>query len=250
MKIFYLSIILTALLSLDCSGQNEFNFDKVEIVVNDAIKDSAFPGAVVLISKDGTIYFHKAFGHYTYDSDSKETNINSIYDLASLTKVIATTTAAMICIDRHLFNLEDKVSDFIPEFTPNNKENIAVKNLLLHNSGLPAWKKFWGVYDRPEEILSDIYTSELEYSTGTKTFYSDLGIITLAKIIEKVSGKSFSDFCKEGIFIPLEMSDTYFNPSDSLKYRTAPTEQDNYWRKRLLIGEVHDETASLLNGVA
>jgi len=251
MKLFVIFSFLASFWLSNCFSQNTSpDFNEVEKVVNDAIKDSAFPGAAVLISKDGTIYFYKAFGNYTYHKDSKEVTINTIYDLASLTKVLATTTAAMICIDRNLFKLDDKVSKYIPEFSSNKKENVTIKNLLLHNSGLPAWKKFWGVYDNPEDILNTIYNSELEYETGTKTIYSDLGLITLGKIIEKVSGKSLSDFCKEEIFIPLEMNDTYFNPPDSLKYRIAPTEIDNYWRKRLLIGEVHDETSALLKGVA
>ena len=251
MKLFVIFSFLASFWLSNCFSQNTSpDFNEVEKVVNDAIKDSAFPGAAVLISKDGTIYFYKAFGNYTYHKDSKEVTINTIYDLASLTKVLATTTAAMICIDRNLFKLDDKVSKYIPEFSSNKKENVTIKNLLLHNSGLPAWKKFWGVYDNPEDILNTIYNSELEYETGTKTIYSDLGLITLGKIIEKVSGKSLSDFCKEEIFVPLEMNDTYFNPPDSLKYRIAPTEFDNYWRKRLLVGEVHDETSALLKGVA
>jgi len=251
MKLFVIFSFMASFWLSNCFSQNTSpDFNEVEKVVNDAIKDSAFPGAAVLISKDGTIYFYKAFGNYTYHKDSKEVTINTIYDLASLTKVLATTTAAMICIDRNLFKLDDKVSKYIPEFSSNKKENVTIKNLLLHNSGLPAWKKFWEVYDNPEDILNTIYNSELEYETGTKTIYSDLGLITLGKIIEKVSGKSLSDFCKEEIFIPLEMNDTYFNPPDSIKYRIAPTEFDNYWRKRLLIGEVHDEASALLKGVA
>ena len=251
MKLFVIFSFLASFWLSNCFSQNTSpDFSEVEKVVNDAIKDSAFPGAAVLISKDGTIYFYKAFGNYTYHKDSKEVTINTIYDLASLTKVIATTTAAMICIDRYLLKLDDKVSKYIPEFSSNKKENVTIKNLLLHNSGLPSWKKFWGVYDNPEDIFNTIYNSELEYETGTKTIYSDLGLITLGKIIEKVSGKSLSDFCKEEIFVPLEMNDTYFNPPDSLKYRIAPTEFDNYWRKRLLIGEVHDEASALLKGVA
>lgn len=251
MKLLVKSSFIFSFLISNCFGQNtSFNFSKVERTVTNAIKDSAFPGAVVLISKDGEIQFHKAFGTYTYDKGSKKVTTKTIYDLASLTKVIATTTAAMICVDRNLFDLNDKIIKFIPEFASNNKMNITIKNLLIHNSGLPAWKKFWEVYDNPKEILSDIYNSKLEYEIGTKTVYSDLGIITLGKIIEKVSGKSLDLFCTEEIFSPLGMKDTYFNPPDSLKYKIAPTELDNYWRKRLIVGEVHDETSSLLKGVA
>ena len=247
---FKILFLFPFLLSTDYSQNNSYNFSGVEKVVTDAIKDSAFPGAVVLVSKDGEIQFQKAFGNFTYDKNSTEVTTKTIYDLASLTKVIATTTAAMICYDRNLFSLDDKVCKYIPEFSSNNKENITIKNLLLHNTGLPAWKKFWGVYDKPEDVLNDIYDSKLEYETGTKTVYSDLGIIVLGKIIEKVTGQTLDIFCKEEIFEPLGMNDTYYNPPDTLKYRIAPTEVDSYWRKRLIVGEVHDETASLLNGVS
>lgn len=231
-------------------GQNNYTFSEVETIINNAIEDYAFPGAVVLVSKDGNVVFNKAFGNFTYDKNSKPVTTETIYDLASLTKVIAATTAAMICVDRNLFSLDDKVSKFIPEFAANNKKNISIKNLLLHNSGLPSWKKFWGVYDKPEEILNDIYSTKLDYETGIKTAYSDLGIIVLGKVIEKVSGKTLDLFCKEEIFIPIGMNDSYFNPPDSLKYKIAPTEIDNYWRKKLIKGEVHDETAFLLKGIA
>ncbi len=250
MKFISAILIVFIILSSGCYGQNNYDFSEVKKVINNAVKDSAFPGAVVLISKDGNIKYQKAFGHYTYDEDSREVTLNTIYDLASLTKVIATTTATMICIDKNLFSIEDKVSKYIPEFASNGKEDVQIKNLLLHNSGLPAWKKFYALYDNPEDVLKDIYNCKIEYEPGTKTVYSDLGMITMGKIIEKVSGKTLKDFCIDEIFIPLEMNDTYFNPPDSLKERIAPTELDDYWRKRLIIGEVHDETAALLKGVS
>jgi CubicO group peptidase (beta-lactamase class C family) len=251
MKLLIKFTFLFPLLLSNCFSQNaSHNFINVERIVTEAIKDSAFPGAVLLISKDRNIQFHKAFGYYTYDKNSKEVSTETIYDLASLTKVIATTTAVMLCVDKNLFSLDDYVAKYIPEFSSNNKENITIRNLLLHNSGLPAWKKFWEIYDNPKEVLNDIYGSKPEFEPSTKTVYSDLGIITLGKVIEKVTGKSLDLFCKEEIFPPLEMNNTYFNPPDSLKFKIAPTELDNYWRKRLLVGEVHDETSSLLKGVA
>lgn len=225
-------------------------FDDVEKLINRSIADSAFPGAVLLVWKQGKIIFEKPFGHLTYDDSSAKVETNTIYDLASLTKVIATTNAAMICIDRNLFSINDKVTEYIPSFSANGKEDITIRNLLMHNSGLPAFKKFYTIYNSPQKVLNDIYTSELVYKTGSKTIYSDLGMITLGKIIEKVTGKKLDVFCNEVIFKPLEMDDTYFNPPPALRYRIAPTELDRYWRNRLLIGEVHDETASLLNGVA
>ena len=225
-------------------------FSPVERLIRNSIKDSAFPGAVLLVWKDGKIIFEKPFGHLTYDDGSAEISTNTIFDLASLTKVLAATTAAMICADRKLFSINDKIAKYIPAFAQNGKENVTIKNLLMHNSGLPAYKKFYALYSDPQQVLDDIYSTKPAYPPGTKTIYSDLGMITLGKVIEKVTGKSLDVFCNEVIFKPLEMGDTYYNPPKLLRRRIAPTEFDHYWRHRLLTGEVHDETASLLNGVS
>lgn len=243
--------ILILILNLSLYSQsNEFQFNAVDKVINKAVEDKSFPGAVVLVWKDGKTIYEKAFGNYTYDSSSPKIKTNTLFDLASLTKVVATTTAAMICYDKKLFSLEDKVIKYIPKFGVNSKENITIKNLLLHNSGLPAWKKFYGRNLKYDDVIKEIYTSELEYKTGEKTVYSDLGIITLGKIIEKVTGKSLDIFCSDEIFKPLKMNATFYNPKDSLKKLCAPTETDNYWRMKTLQGEVHDETSAMLNGVA
>jgi CubicO group peptidase (beta-lactamase class C family) len=227
-----------------------YDFIEVEKVITDAISDSAFPGAVILVWKDAKTILEKPFGHFTYKQNSNKVKLNTIYDLASLTKVLATTTGAMICIDKKLFSLNDEVSKYIPSFASNGKVKVTIKNLLLHNSGLPAWKKYYGKNLSKEEILNDIYKSESEFEPGTKTLYSDLGMIVLGKVIEEVSKKSFDEFCNQEIFIPLKMNDTFFNPPDSIQNRIAPTEVDNYWRMKLIRGEVHDENSSLLGGVA
>jgi len=227
-----------------------YDFLEVEKVITDAISDSTFPGAVILIWKEGKTIFEKSFGHFTYEQNSTQVKLNTIYDLASLTKVLATTTGAMVCVDKKLFSLNDKVSRYIPTFALNGKEEITIKNLLLHNSGLAAWKKYYEKNLSKEEILNDIYKSQPEFEPGTKTLYSDLGMIVLGKVIEEVSNKSFDEFCNEEIFIPLKMNDTFFNPPDSLKDRIPPTENDNYWRMKLIKGEVHDENSSLLGGLA
>ncbi len=243
---------------LACRNQNydngisseKYDFSKVENIVDNAIEDSAFPGAVVLVEKNGKIIFEKAFGHFTYDKNSRPMTLNTLFDLASLTKVISTTNCAMICIDRGLFKLDDKVSKYIPQFAQNGKEQITIRNLLLHNSGLPAYKRYYEMYNNATDVINDIYSTKLEYPTGTKTVYSDLGIITLGKIIEKVTGMTLDKFAEKEIFNPLGMKNTMYNPPDSLKQFCAPTEYDNYWRHRQIQGEVHDETASMLGGVA
>lgn len=248
-QILILSFLI--LLSANLFAQNTaYNFADAEQVINKGIQDRVFPGAVVLIWKDGQIIYQNSFGKLTYEESSSLVKLNTIYDLASLTKVIATTTATMMCIDRGLLSLDDEVVKFIPEFGNYDKEKITIKNLLLHNSGLPAWKKFYGRNLSYSEVLFEIFNSPLEYKTSEKTIYSDLGIIILGKIIEKVTGKALDIFCNDEIFKPLKMNSTFFNPPDSLKKMCAPTEKDNYWRMKTLQGEVHDETSAMLTGVA
>jgi CubicO group peptidase (beta-lactamase class C family) len=256
MKSAYLILLLISI-TLYCTshdskmpGDDQFDFSEIDFLISAAIKDSAFPGAVVLIGNDKEIIYKKGYGNFTYDSTSTKVIDKTIYDIASLTKVIATTTAVMICVDKNLLMPDNPVSKYIPEFAQNDKEKITIKNLLLHNSGLPSWKKYYTSNLSAEEIINDIYNLKPEYQPGTKTLYSDLGFIVLGKLIEKVSGRTLDQFCYEEIFTPLEMQNTFFNPDDSLKYLIAPTEFDNYWRMKQIQGEVHDETASLLNGVA
>ncbi|NNG28156.1 MAG: beta-lactamase family protein, partial [Ignavibacteriaceae bacterium] len=216
-KIFLVAILLTLItLVAVCNNSSQDKpaqttvdeFSDIDSVIVQAIEDGAFPGAVVLVSKDGKLIYEKGFGHFTYDESSSEVGSNTTYDLASLTKVIATTTAAMICIDRNLFKLYDPVYKYIPEFSEIGKENILIKNLLLHNSGLPAWKKFYDENLDADEIIKNIYSTKPEYALGTKTVYSDLGIIVLGKLIETVAKKKLDQFCNDEIFIPLKMNNT------------------------------------------
>ncbi|MCH8325585.1 MAG: serine hydrolase [Bacteroidetes bacterium] len=247
---YIILVIATLNFNFILAQNSKYNFAKVDILVKQAIVDSVFPGAILLISKEGETIYEKAYGNFTYDKNSSKVKLNTIYDLASLTKIVATTTAAMICIDENLFHLNDNVTKYIPEFDNNEKEKITIKHLLLHNSGLPAYKRFYKFCSNADEVINDIFETKLVYKTGTKTVYSDLSMIVLQKVIEKVTGKTLDIFSKEKIFYPLNMKLTMFNPPDSIKNEIAPTELDDYWRHRLLRGEVHDETAFLLNGVS
>lgn len=225
-------------------------FKEADDLIEQGIRDSIAPGMTALVLKDGDVVYKKTAGKFTYDADATPVTDSSIYDLASVSKVIGTTTAVMICIDRKLFSLDDKVVKYLPQFGANGKKQITIRNLLVHNSGLPAFKKYYEFVKNGDELLKDIYNSELIYKTGTKTVYSDLGMITMQKIIEKVTGKRLDKFLQAEVFSKLGMTSTMYVPPASLKHRMVPTEIDNYWRKRLLIGEVHDEAASMLGGIA
>ncbi len=260
-KLTFIILFATSLGLTGCSSQQNIKFnDQVnypgniffiaDSLIENAISDSAFPGAVLLVSKGGKIVHEKAYGHFTYDRTSPEMNINTIFDLASVSKVVGTTTMAMMLIDKGKMNLDDKVIKFLPEFNNNGKENITIRNLLVHNSGLAAFKKYYDVYSKADEVVNDIMNLAPEQDPGSKYVYSDLGMITLQKVMEKISGKSLDKFLEENLFRPLEMNSTMYSPPIELKELCAPTEFDNFYRMRQLQGEVHDERAYMLNGIA
>ena len=165
--------------------EDKNKFDLVDSIINASIADSAFPSAVILIEKDGRIIHKKAFGYYTYDSTSGKVSVNTMYDLASLTKVIATTTATMICYDRGLFKLDDRVAEYLPKFGLNGKENVTIRNLLVHDSGLrpdiPSYKAFDSVKNKEQGVMDEIFNDTLIYPTGSKMVYSDLNFILMGK---------------------------------------------------------------------
>ena len=217
-----------------------------------AISDSAFPGAVVLAAHNGVVGFNKAFGTYEYDPYSRQVDVNTIYDLASVTKVIATTSAVMRLLDEGKVRLEDPVVKYVPQFGQMGKEKITLYNLMIHNSGLPAWRRFYDFCTTPQCVLDSVFATPLLYHTGDSTVYSDLGLITMMKVIEKVSGTTLNKFVDSVFFKPLGMNNTMYNPPKQLLNRIAPTEVDSFWQKTFVAvrGRVHDENAAVLGGVS
>ena len=245
-------ILISIVFFSACSSKIEkpYNFTEVNKIMEQAISDSVFPGAVLLFGIDNSFLYEKSFGHYTYNKTSTPVSLNSIFDLASVSKVVGTTSAAMILVDKGKLNLDEKVITYLPEFNNNGKDKITIRNLLLHNSGLPAFKKYYDEYSTAKEVINDIMNLKLIYETGSKYVYSDLGMITLQKVIEKISGTTLDKFLKKELFEPLGMNRTMYNPPKEMKNECVPTEIDTFYRMRLLQGEVHDERAYLLNGVA
>lgn len=246
----YLFIVLLTAFGSLYSQQKNYDFSAIDAIIDDAVRNRDFPSAVLLIGDSNNIIYQNAYGRLTYEDDAKATTMNTLYDLASVTKVIAATSAIMKLYDDGKLDLDAPVAQYIPQFAVNGKGDITVKNLLLHNSGLIAWTPFYTMYSTAEEVRNAIYTCSKDYETGTKTVYSDYNAVLLGDIIEKVSNIRIDKYCKEFIFLPLSMTDTDYLIPVSQDYRIAPTEYDTYWRNELLRGYVHDETAALLEGIS
>ncbi len=227
-----------------------YDFGKIDSLIENSILKRYFPGTQLIIGTSGNILYEKYYGRFTYEQDSRAVDSYSIYDLASVTKAVATTSAIMKLYDENRLKLDDRVSDYIPEFASNDKGNITILNLLLHNSGLKAWIPFYKTCKCKEDVLKAICELPLEYKTGSACLYSDINFILLGIIAERITGASLADFCRDSIFYPLGMEVTGFTPPERLKEFTAPTEYDSNWRHRQLCGEVHDEAASLTGGVS
>ena len=260
------------------------DLSKIDDLVNENIKNGTFPGGVVLVAKDGKIVYEKAFGDsQKYDMGKelekpRKTSVETIYDLASVTKVMATTQAIMKLSYEGKLDVNDKVIKHIPEFGKNGKENVKIKDLLTHTSGLTPWKPTFYYASTPEEELKFICDLPLEYETGTDRKYSDFSFMTLGFIVEAVAGEKLDEYVENEIYKPLGMDDTMYvplNKNASLKDRIAATswgnpyeykmvDDDNFgyvceeeaedfkgWRDYTLIGEVNDGNAWYANkGVA
>ena len=227
--------------------------DQAVIVVKQFIKAGATPGAAVLVGRHDRIVLDRGLGHLSYRDDAPPVTSETIYDLASLTKVLVTTTLAMLYYERGLLDLDGPVKDYIAEFHGGDKDQVRIKDLLAHCSGLVWWadlhKRFEG--KTPDETkvkyLQAICEMPLNYPPRTRAVYSDLGFILLGEILERIGKEQLDTLAKTCIFEPLGMSETTFRPrfSDNI----APTEEDE-WRGRTVQGEVHDENAHAMGGVA
>lgn len=233
-------------------GFDPIALQKVDTIITQAIADSAFPGAVLLVAKDGVVVHEQAYGRMTYHPTAVPLTTDAIFDLASVTKVIATTSAVMRLVDEKKISLSDPVVKYIPEFGQQGKDKITLYNLMVHNSGLQAWRKYYEICDSPQCVLDSIFAAPLVYTTGDSTIYSDLGLITMGKIIERVTKTSLDKYVDSVFFKPLGMKNTMYNPPSSLWHRVVPTEIDSFWKKtyKAVKGRVHDENAATLGGVS
>ena len=221
-------------------------------VLQEAIAAKAFPGASVAVTRSGKIVVLKALGRHTYDPASPAITAESIFDLASVSKVAATTTMAMVLYERGLLDLELPIVGVLPAFASEDRrrDQITVRMLLAHSSGLPAYERLFLRAHTRDELLREALAVPLKHDPGAHAEYSDIGFITLGLVLERIADESLDAFCAREVFSPLGMLHTAFNPPAGWKSNIPPTADDRTFRKRLIKGEVQDENASILGGVA
>ena len=225
-------------------------------VLVEAVRSSFFPGGVAVVGRGGKLVSEWALGHLDYGDESPPASVDTIYDVASLTKVVVTATLAMILCEGGKLRLDARVRECLPEFAGDEKEGATVADLLSHSSGILWWKDFyrsvqedWSIAEVKKWYVKEICLLPLDYPTRTKSVYSDLGTILLGEILERAAGRPLDEMARDEVFEPLGMGHTWFKPPPSLKDRIAPTGRSS-WRDRFLVGEVHDDNAFAMGGVA
>ncbi len=261
------------------AGFTRHGLAKLGSVVNYWIADSAFPGAQLVVAKNGLVAVDKAYGTFDYDPLSRKVKLNTMFDLASLTKVMATTQAAMRLYGEGKLDLNAPVAKYIPQFGVNGKEKVTIKNLMVHDSGLPPdppyhlWHtaaipdtqlhrlllhpmdfimpdSFGSNWDTAHQAMWDsLYATPLVYPTGTKESYSDINFLILGKVIEKITGMPLNDYLEKNFYQPLGMTHTMFTPPLSLTQECITEEYDSV-AHQYIQGYVHDENSRSLGGVA
>ena len=231
-------------------GMSSSRLSAIERVIERGIKAGGYPGASVVVGRKGAAVFEKGFGKLSWSESSTAVDAQrTIYDVASLTKVVGTTTAIMILFDEKKIGLDDPVVNYIPTFGGGDKDKVTIRQLLTHTSALPAGRDIWRIAQTPLEARALVLSTPLEGRPGAQYIYSDLGADVLGLIVEVVAGEPLDKFLTRRVFEPLGMNETMFRPADSLRSRIAPTEVTPP-RGYPLRGEVHDENAYALGGVA
>lgn len=220
----------------------------VDRAITAGIQRGVFPGAVVVIGTRDTILYARGFGHFTWSSTSAVPDPRtSLYDLASLTKVVATTPAIMLLVERGQMSLDGRVSGYLPDFSGAGKDAVTVRNLLAHNSGLRAFLRLDTLARDAKGARQVVMREPLRWKTGTHVEYSDLNAMLLGWIVERISGTSLDSFVSQNVFKALGLSETRFRPPKRIWSRVAPT---GLWRGTSIAGTVNDQNAARLGGVA
>jgi uncharacterized protein YbbC (DUF1343 family)/CubicO group peptidase (beta-lactamase class C family) len=223
-------------------------FGLLDAIVQDAIRDGQMPGAVLLVGHEGQVVYRRAFGNRSLEPRREAMTVDTIFDLASLTKVVATTTAVMQLVEHGMVRLNDPVEKYIPEFAQNDKEDITVRELLIHHSGLTEDLDLTQPWEGREAAFRMAFAEKPVYPPGSRFLYSDINFITLGALVERVTDTTLDAYCAKNIFAPLSMAHTRFLPPVAWRAEIAPTQYDEH--EKMLRGIVHDPTSRRMGGVA
>ncbi len=237
------------------SSGNSNRFAAAIRVLEEAIAARAFPGCAFGVLAGSEVVLEGALGRFTYEEHAPQVTAETVFDVASLTKVVATTAAVMLLVQRGLLQLDMHVDALLPEFVSHRAagdpaHTVTLRNLLAHNSGLPGYVEFFRTASTSEELLSACFQLPLEAAPGTRAEYSDPGFILLGKALEVVTCEDLAPWTKREIFAPLGMNATGFCPTSAARPAIPPTEEDAAFRRRRIQGEVQDENAWILKGIA
>ncbi len=222
---------------------------RLDSVIKAAIADHATPGATIAVARRGKLLLLKGYGRTDWARGAPRTTDSTMYDMASLTKVVATTTAAMILEEEGQLNLDRTVASYLPEYDVPDKRTITLRMLLTHASGIRSNFPLWKEANGREQYFAGMVTYPLVREPGSAVEYTDWNMVLMQFIIERVTGQTLDQFVQTRVFGPLGMRDTQYNPPELLKPRIAPTETEDF-RGGQVWGVVHDETAWVLGGVS
>ncbi len=228
-------------------GMSSAHLAHIDTVVAEGLKIGRMPGCVVLIGRQGRIVFEQAYGQRAILPEAEAMTVDTVFDMASITKPVATATSIMLLIERGDLRLRDKVSYYIPEFAKNGKQDVTVYQLLTHQSGFIPDNADLDYQQGPDTAFQKIFALTPQSPPGTKFIYSDVGFIVLGELVKRLSGQNVHEFSREHIFQPLGLHETTYLPPKELFPRVAPTEQR---KGKWLRGQVHDPRADYLGGIA
>ena len=228
-------------------GMSATRLSKIDVAVAEGLRREWMPGCVVMVGHQGKIVFHKAYGNKQVQPETIAMTTDTVFDMASITKPIATATSVMKLVELGKIDVDQTVAHYIPEFAANGKDEITVRQLLIHQGGLLPDNALSDYNDGVAKAFERIYALGTRVEPGTTFMYTDVGFIVLAKLVERVSGKNVHQFSQEFLFKPLGMQETGYNPPAALRKRAATTQQrEGRWMR----GEVHDPRAYRLDGIA
>ena len=223
-------------------------FAAVDAAVVAGIRQGTYPGAVVVVGRGDSVLYAKGYGHITWNTrDRRPSPATTLWDLASLSKVVGTASSAAVLVDRGRLDLDAPVHSYLPEFTGGAKDSVTVRMLLNHTSGLPAWAPIWRMAVTPADAETALYSIPLSRSPGLQAEYSDLNALLMGLVVSRVAGAPLDAFARDAVFAPLGMGMTMYQPEAADRTRAMPTRKSD---GRAKLGIVNDENARAFNGVA